>query len=44
MSFNINQVESQKGKIAIVTGANSGLGKEITMGLVKLDVTVIMAC
>ena len=44
MSFNINKIASQKGKIAIVTGANSGLGKEITIGLVKLDVKVIMAC
>ena len=44
MSFNINKIESQKGKVAIVTGANSGLGKEITIGLAKLDVKVIMAC
>jgi len=44
MSFNIDQVKSQKGKIAIVTGANAGLGKEITIGLLKLDVKVIMAC
>lgn len=44
MSFNINQIESQKGKIAIVTGANSGLGKEITIGLAKKDMKVIMAC
>ncbi|MEJ6736155.1 MAG: oxidoreductase [Flavobacteriales bacterium] len=44
MSFNINQVESKKGKVAIVTGANSGLGKEITIGLAKLDIKVIMAC
>lgn len=44
MSFNIHQIPSQKGKIAIVTGANTGLGKEITIGLVKLNVKVIMAC
>jgi len=44
MSFNIDLLDSQKGKIAIVTGANSGLGKEITIGLVKLNVKVIMAC
>tara|TARA_B100000809_G_scaffold39367_1_gene34460 strand:- start:7785 stop:8699 length:915 start_codon:yes stop_codon:yes gene_type:complete len=44
MSFNINKIESQKGKIAIVTGANSGLGKEITIGLAKLNAKVIMAC
>jgi len=44
MSFNINQVPSQKGKIAIITGANEGLGKEITIALAKLNVKVIMAC
>jgi len=44
MSFNINHIDSQKGKIAIVTGANSGLGKEITIGLAKKDIKVIMAC
>jgi len=44
MHFNIDQIETQKGKVAIVTGANTGIGKEITIGLVKLDVKVIMAC
>ena len=44
MSFNIDHLDSQKGKIAIVTGANSGLGKEITIGLVRTGVKVIMAC
>ena len=44
MSFNLDNIPSQKGKIAIVTGANSGLGKEITIGLAKKDIKVIMAC
>jgi NAD(P)-dependent dehydrogenase (short-subunit alcohol dehydrogenase family) len=44
MDFNIDQIDSQKGKIAIVTGANSGLGQEITIGLAKKDIKVIMAC
>jgi NAD(P)-dependent dehydrogenase (short-subunit alcohol dehydrogenase family) len=44
MSFNIDHIESQKGKIAIVTGANSGLGQEITIGLAKKEIKVIMAC
>ncbi|MDF1673902.1 MAG: oxidoreductase [Vicingaceae bacterium] len=44
MGFNINNLDSQKGKIAIVTGANSGLGKEITIGLLKVEIKVIMAC
>lgn len=44
MSFNINNAPSQKGKIAIVTGANIGLGFETTIGLAKKGAKVIMAC
>ena len=44
MSFSINNAPSQKGKIAIVTGANIGLGFETTIGLVKKGAKVIMAC
>lgn len=44
MEFNLKKIASQKGKIAIVTGANTGLGKEITIGLAKKDIKVIMAC
>ncbi|MBL4592841.1 MAG: SDR family NAD(P)-dependent oxidoreductase [Flavobacteriales bacterium] len=44
MSFNIHHLDSQKGKVAMVTGANNGLGKEITIGLAKNEVKVIMAC
>ena len=42
--WNINQVSSARGKVAIVTGANSGIGFEVTLGLVKKDFEVIMAC
>ena len=42
--WNIDQVSSQPGKVAIVTGANSGIGFEVTLGLVKKDFEVIMAC
>ena len=42
--WNINQVSSAHGKVAIVTGANSGIGFEVTLGLVKKDFEVIMAC
>ena len=42
--WNIDQVSSQFGKVAIVTGANSGIGFEVTLGLVKKDFEVIMAC
>lgn len=33
-----------QGKIAIVTGANSGLGLETTLGLAAAGATVVMAC
>ena len=42
--WNIDEVSSQPGKVAIVTGANSGIGYEVTLGLVKKDVEVILAC
>ena len=42
--FDITKVPSQKGKIAIVTGANAGLGYETALALAKLDTKVIMAC
>ncbi len=40
--WNIDQVPSQPGKIAVVTGANNGIGYETTLGLVKKDIEVIM--
>jgi len=42
--FNISSIPSQKGRIAIVTGANVGLGYETTLALAKKEVKVIMAC
>lgn len=44
MSFELDDVLPQKGKIAIVTGANIGLGYETTIGLAKKEIKVIMAC
>ena len=42
--WNIEEMPSPQGKIAIVTGANSGIGYQTTLGLVKRDVEVVMAC
>jgi NAD(P)-dependent dehydrogenase (short-subunit alcohol dehydrogenase family) len=42
--FKLENVPSQKGRTAIVTGANVGLGFETAVGLAKKDVRVIMAC
>jgi len=42
--WNIDKLPSQQGKVAIVTGANSGIGYQTTIGLVKKNFEVIMAC
>lgn len=44
MSFNINEIPSQSEKLAIVTGANDGLGFQTTLALSKKDIKVVMAC
>ncbi len=41
---NIDKMPNQKGRTIIVTGANSGLGYETTLALVKKGAKVIMAC
>ena len=42
--WSVDQLPSQLGKVAIVTGANSGVGYEVTIGLIRRDYEVIMAC
>ena len=42
--FSIKESPSQAGKIAIVTGANDGIGFETTLGLVEKGAKLIMAC
>ena len=44
MSWTLNDITSLEGKTFIVTGANSGLGFEITRILTPNDAQVIMAC
>ncbi|MDA3867121.1 MAG: oxidoreductase [Salinivirgaceae bacterium] len=44
MAFNINNISTQNGRIAIVTGANVGLGYETTLALAKTGMKVVMAC
>jgi len=43
-NWNISKAPSQKGKIAIVTGANAGLGYETALALAQKEAKVIMAC
>jgi len=42
--WTLRDIPSLNGKIAIVTGANGGLGLETTAGLAQAGATVIMAC
>ncbi len=43
-SFSIDRIPSQKGRVAVVTGANTGLGYETALGLADKGCKVIMAC
>ncbi|CAM4159091.1 oxidoreductase [Gillisia hiemivivida] len=43
-TLKLDDIPNQKEKIAIVTGANAGLGFETTLELVKKEIKVIMAC
>ena len=39
-----NTVKSMLGKTCIVTGANAGIGRAITLGLAKMGATVVLVC
>ena len=42
--WSLSKAKKQDGKIAIVTGANAGIGYETTKGLASVGIEVIMAC
>jgi len=42
--WNSEQIPDQRGRIALVTGANNGLGLEATRALARKGASVIMAC
>lgn len=44
LDFNLDKVAEQNGKIALITGANDGLGKQTTMAFVSKGIHVVMAC
>jgi NAD(P)-dependent dehydrogenase (short-subunit alcohol dehydrogenase family) len=44
MSWTLKQAPTQKGRIAIVTGANVGLGYETALALAGKGCSVVMAC
>ncbi|GIQ85537.1 short-chain dehydrogenase/reductase SDR [Kipferlia bialata] len=43
-NWNVQHIPSQQGRVAIVTGANSGLGYEVSKALANAGATVVMAC
>ncbi|MFC7229235.1 oxidoreductase [Salinirubellus salinus] len=42
--WTVADAPDQSGRVAVVTGANSGLGYEVTKGLADLGAEVVMAC
>ncbi|WP_046247414.1 oxidoreductase [Hymenobacter terrenus] len=42
--WNLAQVPAQPGRVAVVTGANIGLGYETALELARKDLTVMLAC
>ncbi|OIQ37579.1 MAG: short-chain dehydrogenase [Crocinitomix sp. MedPE-SWsnd] len=42
--FEFDKIPNHKGKLALITGANTGLGLETTKWFVQKDIKVVMAC
>ncbi len=43
-TWNLSHYPSYQGKVAIITGSNSGIGFDTALQLAKKDITVIIAC
>ncbi len=44
MAWSLDNLPQLTGKVAVITGANSGLGLETTRGLARTGATIVMAC
>ncbi|WP_136657760.1 oxidoreductase [Nitratireductor sp. XY-223] len=44
MNLDLSEIPNQTGRLAVVTGANAGLGKETAIGLARTGMKVVMAC
>lgn len=44
MPFNLSEIPAQQGRIAIITGANTGLGFETARAFARTKMKVVMAC
>ena len=42
--WTMDEVPEQQSRLAVVTGANSGIGYQTTIALVKIKFEVVMAC
>jgi len=44
MAINLKKIPDQSGRVAIITGSNSGLGYETALAMAKTGLKVILAC